>query len=406
MPENTEIRIFGSETQETNALVFADTKLQTLDRRVGKNNLYFDKEMFQQTVNDWNNIPVIYHEDGIHPTDFEAVKDNPFKAAKNIGGKMVGRVKNPHIVVEGGARLMAELVIDENEAEIEHLWQTGKLFPSTAFSTHSDGDKITTPPVPNHVLIFPIKVDKVVPGDFGAYVNSNHEVTQMTEEMTLAADTPIISENSEKMPFSQYLKTLISKLLTRKDLEVEEEEAKKKCTEEVTASETPETVEEVSSEPVEAAPSVAANTEEVAPEQKEEETHSEEVPATEEAAVTEEVPAEETNSVVEEEKVDETNSELMNEVNSLRAELEQYKLAEKEQKFQNLLHALPCGMTQTEEQKKAIREQYENDLEGLLFSVLENKAQEMITQKVGVAFTHSEHSESPYTTVGDLSKKN
>ena len=163
------------------SLVFADTKLQTLDRRVGSRNLLFHKELFEQSLDEWEGKPVIYSRSGIHPEDFDAVSEDPKEAAKAAGGKLVGYVTNPHIIVEGGARLMATLVINDEESEIAREWKDGKLVPSTAFLAQADGDEMLTPPVPNHVLIFPYDVDRVLPGDPGAYVNSI-EVKEMTEE--------------------------------------------------------------------------------------------------------------------------------------------------------------------------------------------------------------------------------
>lgn len=168
-------------SQEQHSLVFADTKLQTLDRRVGSRNLLFHKELFEQSLDDWEGKPVIYNRSGKHPEDFDAVSENPKQAAEAVGGKLVGYVTNPRIIVEGGARLMATLVISDEESEIANEWQSGKLVPSTAFLTQADGDEMLTPPVPNHVLLFPYDVDRVLPGDPGAYVNSI-EVNEMTDE--------------------------------------------------------------------------------------------------------------------------------------------------------------------------------------------------------------------------------
>ncbi|HJJ32716.1 MAG TPA: hypothetical protein O0X25_04060 [Methanocorpusculum sp.] len=187
MPDTTqELKIFGTEIGETavNSLVFNDTKLQSLDRRVGQAKLFFDRELFQESLASWEGIPVIYHPSGVHPSDFAGVCQNPGKAAADIGGKFVGHVARPRIVLEGGARLMASLVIESDESEISALWSSGKLVPSTAFTVTSDGDRITSAPVPNHVLIFPYVVDRVLPGDPGAYVNSVlPEVLPMPEEI-------------------------------------------------------------------------------------------------------------------------------------------------------------------------------------------------------------------------------
>ena len=201
VPDTTqEIRIFGTDVYdaEHHSLVFDDTKLQTLDRRVGRDRLYFDRGLFEQSLAAWDAIPVIYQKDGVHPTDFAGVAADPAKAAEAVGGKLVGHVEHPHIVVEGGARLMASLVIDSGEEEIVSLWTSGKLVPSTAFNVYSNGDRITSPPEPNHVLLFPYVVDRVLPGDPGAYVNSVQEESPMSEE-PIDGTEPIASSPDEEL---------------------------------------------------------------------------------------------------------------------------------------------------------------------------------------------------------------
>jgi len=304
--ENTEIRIIGTEVQENNALVYADTKLQTLDRRVGKDNLYFDKEMFAQSLKDWENTPIIYQKDGIHPDDFQAVLTDPKKAAEDIGGKLVGRVHDPRIVLEGGARLMATLSINDDEEEIAKLWQTGKLFPSTAFTTHSDGDKIITPPVPNHVLLFPMQKDKVLPGDPGAFVNTKR----------------VIEMESKK---TEETNTVSSEIVEKKDKEIQQ----------------------LNAELVEL-------------------------------------------------------KHALEEFATIKAELEQYKQREKEEKFSRLINALPIGMTQTEDQRMHLKDMLENHPEDLLFTVIDSmKKEDATTKRTGTPYVFSEN-RTPFTTVGNM----
>ena len=74
MSNTTDCKIFGSfltASQEQHSLVFADTKLQTLDRRVGSRNLLFHKELFEQSLDDWEGKPVVH--DRMHWTLAEAI---------------------------------------------------------------------------------------------------------------------------------------------------------------------------------------------------------------------------------------------------------------------------------------------------------------------------------------------
>ena len=329
MPDTTqELKIFGTEIGETavNSLVFNDTKLQSLDRRVGRAKLFFDRELFQESLASWEGIPVIYHPSGVHPSDFAGVSENPSKAAADIGGKFVGHVAHPRIVLEGGARLMASLVIESDESEISALWSSGKLVPSTAFTVTSDGDRITSAPVPNHVLIFPYVVDRVLPGDPGAYVNSVlPEVQPMPDEIH-DGTTDVPQENSAA---------------------------------DVTALQ-------------------------------------------EEIAGLRHALSEKENLAAEAEKLQHSAEE---EIASLKAEIEQFKVREKQAKFDRLLPSLPVAMKETEEQISQLKTSFETDPVTLLMHALELKSTEKTTESEGVPFVHSVKVDDPYTTVGDLSRR-
>ncbi|HJJ55006.1 MAG TPA: aldehyde dehydrogenase family protein [Methanocorpusculum sp.] len=87
MPDTTsQLSICGSEL--TNTILFPDIKLQTLDSRVGKGQLFFDSNMFEQSVHDWNGIPIIFQKDGIHLTNFAAVLKDPAQASAAFGGSV------------------------------------------------------------------------------------------------------------------------------------------------------------------------------------------------------------------------------------------------------------------------------------------------------------------------------
>lgn len=374
MPDTTnQIKVSGLEIENTT--VFPDSKLQTLDRRVGKENLYFGKEWFAESIDKWNGIPIIYHPNGVHPQGkmFEAVELDPEKAAEAIGGKYVGEVSNAHIVIQGGARLMAALNIHENETEIVDLWNQGLLFPSTAFTCDTDGDRIVSPPIPNHVLLFPIKVDEVVPGDFGAYVNT-FEVTKMKKEDK--KPTPAVEGTDSLNSEVQDAPTV-----EEPQVNAEQEDELAKLTEEIGKKDAE--IEALKAE-IEA---LKAST--PADETPVEETQAEEIPVDDEMKA----------------KDDEIAS-LKLEIDALRRELEAIKMKEMEDEFHTLLHSLPSGMTATDAQKKELHDKFfAGDTKSLLFSVLESvKGGE--TKKTGVPFTQSENV-VPQTNsgIGDLATK-
>lgn len=347
VPDTTnQINVCGSDI--VNTTVFPDTKLQTLDSRVGKDQLFFDRNMFEQSVNDWTGIPVIFQKDGIHPTNFAAVADNPAQASAAINGRLVGSVSNPRIVIPGGPRLMAELDIREDEREIVELWQQGKLFPSTAFSAVSDGDKIVTPPVPNHVLLFPVELDRVQPGDPGAFVNTL-EVPQSMTKNTLEKEPADIRKQSELLPpeipagnepGSSALAAIRAELeALRSEIDVIRSLMDKK--------------------------------------QKEADMN-------------------------ELQKKDEEIGQLNAEITALKTELNTVRKTAADAEFSTLLDKLPVGMTATTDQVNSLRKLYDaGDMKQLLFTVLGHTIGGT-TAPIGMPFTHStpvEHQES----VGDLS---
>lgn len=363
MPDTTnQIRVSGTSIENTT--VFPDSKLQTLDRRVGKEQLYFDKEQFAKSIDRWNGTPIIFQNKGIHPTDFRAVELDAAKAAEAIGGKYVGDVSNAHIVIPGGARLMAALNINENEKEIIDLWNKGLLFPSTAFTCDTDGDRIVSPPIPNHVLLFPIKVDEVIPGDAGAYVNT-FEVTKMKKEDK--KPTPAVETNSE-------------------------------------VQETPK-VEEQPQVNSELEDKVTELTAEIGKKDAEIEALKKEIESLKQSETQTEEKKEETQADVADEEMkakDDEIASLKAELEALKAELDALKTKEMEDEFHTLMHSLPSGMTATEAQKKELHDKFfAGDCKTLLFTVL-NSIQGGETKKTGVPFTQSQNVPETNTGVGDL----
>ncbi|HJJ36456.1 MAG TPA: hypothetical protein O0X27_04695 [Methanocorpusculum sp.] len=341
MPETRNSPTLCTQQEQPHTL-FPASKLQTLNRRVGKKQLYFDKEQFAASVTSWSGIPLIFQKDGIHP-DFAEVTRDPEHAADLIGGMLVGSVHNPQIVTEGGPRLMAELDVDTCGDELHKLWEDGTLTLSTAFYAKSDGDRITAPPVPNHVLLFPYQVDRVLPGDFGAFVNTMEAPAMLPEKPT---------EDTRPAKVGGFFQAL-AELLTRSP-ELKEAMANA----------------EPAGEPI-----------------------AEPVPAAEEEIA-------ELKKQIEELKAAVAASEQINA--ELKAELEALRLRETEQKFSVILNALPDGMKATEAQILAIRNSYNaGKIEDVLLDALKHSVSAGVTAKTGVPFAHSEP--APREEVGDLS---
>ena len=105
---------------------------------------------------DWENIPLLFAEpvDGVlhhpeSPAEWAAV-DN---GETPIGFRRAGYVRSAHIPEDGAARLEAELILEDEEAE--RLAKAGTLGISTGVRALTDADgRIVGEIRPNHVLLF------------------------------------------------------------------------------------------------------------------------------------------------------------------------------------------------------------------------------------------------------------
>jgi hypothetical protein len=123
-----------------------DVILQTLDTDL--NGLYYAKKPFQDSIESWDKLPLIFAQE--HP-DADLFESNPAEALKAINGKVVGSVKNPYTSLTGHPTLMSEL--DITNKMVDALIDAGKASISTAFYYKMDNNAIISVR-PNHVLIF------------------------------------------------------------------------------------------------------------------------------------------------------------------------------------------------------------------------------------------------------------
>jgi len=369
VPDEQEEAIFGNTTCVFSKSVgaFSDTTLQTLDRRVGDKKIVLGKDLFAQTVGDWEGIPIIYQRQGVHPLDFEGIAHNPAETAKKIGGVFVGHVKSPRIEVGGHPRLKATLDINDLYSEISGLYNKGVLGISSAFMSRNDGDKITSPPKPNHVLLFEEVIDKVQPGDPGALVH--------TEIMTEEKPTKKV-----KMPFVEWVHSLVKSDIAESQKSPNVSHVENPPTETkvpVTNSETtmPELITPATPGQAEATPELKTLTEAL---------------------------AQRDAKIAELEKTIADLKSQGSEVNTLRTELAQYKEKEAEHKFTAFLDSVPVGMKSTPEQVAELKLKFTSDPASLLTKIINTYKESGETRKVGEPFTHTES--QPLTGVGDLTK--
>ncbi len=335
--------IFGNSETPAPGVVWADTTLQTLNRRVGKDNLVLVKDQFEKSVDEWDGIPVFIQEDGIHPDDFEAVTKNPEGVASSIGGRFIGYVRKPHIETDGHPRLMATLEITDNRAE--ELYQSGELGVSTGFRVNHDGNKITSPPEPNHVLLFREIVDKAQPGDPGALVH-----TDLGDAMT--------DEKPKLKSFYSRLKQLFAEF----NMPMADEEPTEPHMETLPMANTPQKNAD-SETPTEAGQPL---TDELA--QKDAEI----------AALKDQIASLES-------QVEALKAEL----DTSSQELQSYRASENDRKFDDLVQHLPEGMAKTPEQRNTLRAEFEKDPLGTTVKILNTRATGGETSPVGDQFVHT-----------------
>ena len=152
-----------------------DTILQTLDRNIGKT--YFAMDAFDQNVDAWSGIPVIYAQE--HP-NMDAFAKDPEAEVNRIKGRFAGVVTSPYIAKVGHPRLMATLNLFE-DAEVQQLWRDGKLSHSTGFKAQEVGDRLMGPVIPSHILIFKEDAQNI-PKDGGAFILNKNDNAPEAEE--------------------------------------------------------------------------------------------------------------------------------------------------------------------------------------------------------------------------------
>jgi hypothetical protein len=142
-----------------------DAILQTLDRE--SNGIFLNKEAFVPTVEQWQNVPLIYSSKAIHP-DPAAYDKDPQAELARIGGKLIeGKVAQSYIDQTGHPRLMGKLLLSDQE--IEAGIRAGKISTSTGMKVPHDGTKLKGTVAPHHILFFKEEGGNL-PGDLGVFI--------------------------------------------------------------------------------------------------------------------------------------------------------------------------------------------------------------------------------------------
>lgn len=165
-------------TNASRVHTFDNSILQMLNRWIPdkERGHYFAVEPFANSIEagKWNGTKLVYAQ--THP-DLELFATDPEKALSQVltrkgePGRVVGTLSDPSIITEGHPRFMGKLPIADKE--VKQLWDEGLLSLSTAFfCTLNDDRHVVGDIEPNHILLFE-ENDIRQPADKGALVNQD-----------------------------------------------------------------------------------------------------------------------------------------------------------------------------------------------------------------------------------------
>lgn len=398
--------LFGSPERQAKPVVSAEplatyeqSIIQMLDRWVPdeQTGMYFKAEAFPSSVDQWDGIPLVFAND--HPDLDEFAKDQP-TALDNVKGRIVGVCRRPRFVQEGHPHLRVALEITDKDCV--QLWEEGKLSLSTAFWASVSDTDVIGDVVPNHVLLFE-EDDVNQPKDKGTLIQKGPAMT--------AKPTPVKNADAPaEGGLIEALKALLERFGGSAPAPADEVEAAN------AAVKTPDPEGEsipLTPDPVEQAPVVKEDEfdpSKIKPNQNKVDTMTAETEAFTQkiAAVTAELAnkniaikekdaniatltaalaQKETDFKIAADILAEKELAIANkakELETVTAELAAFVQKEGEAKFQAFVKTLPAGMTNKEEDVKALRELWDNDPRALA-----NKAVEMV-QSVKVPVTKTE----------------
>lgn len=156
-----------------------DTILQTLNRWILRTNpetqeeeqVCYTLEAFEATVNKWNGVPIIFAK--AHP-DMDLFAEDMDKALKAINGSIIGKAKDARIDTTGHPKLMVKLPI--SDPELNNRTKQGELSVSSGFWGTRDEKGRVTSVVPQHILVFP-ELGGAQPVDHGSQMLNMEEET-------------------------------------------------------------------------------------------------------------------------------------------------------------------------------------------------------------------------------------
>ena len=137
--------------------------LQQLNRQIGQ--LFYPVENFEPDISKWEGTPIVFGP--IHP-ELKEFETDPVAELARVGGRIVGHIRNPRVVMTGHPRLMGDMEFTDG-GEMAELVSQGKLSLSTAFFCKVSNDRIMGNVRPNHVLVF-TETGNTLPKDLGSMI--------------------------------------------------------------------------------------------------------------------------------------------------------------------------------------------------------------------------------------------
>lgn len=394
--------------------VFENSILQMLNRwipdeRTGR---YYSIEPFQETVSDWEGIPLVFAQK--HP-DLDLFEDDQAAALAEVNGVIVGYARNPRVVLEGRPRLMAALEVKNDD--VVALYHAGRLSLSTAFYAQIRDRQIVGGIQPNHILLFK-ETETVQPNDYGALVSNTQETgDQVAEEELENAGRTLSAENdralAEVEAHADGLVATLKAILKKMRGSVEDPEPSAGATENVGTQPEP-----LPDPPAGPAPAVApaagepTTNQDSDPEVTDVENDKiedltntvskmKESLAEKDALLNQK--DQEIRSTTEElanvqktvEDLTAKNKEATEALANARAELEAFRQKEADAKFSAFLNLLPAGAKATDDQKAALRTAWDGDPHGLLMQVNTLVSEAPASEQVGNEHVPQKNTQTP-----------
>jgi hypothetical protein len=309
---------------------------------------YYPASAFESTVDSWVGVPVVFHRGAEH-VDIDAFSADPVAECNRIGARIVGEITRSWIDRHGRAKLMGLMNI--RDAEVEKLFNEGKLSPSTGLKASGIRDSVRTTLTgnvrPNHLLLFEESAATgALPRDLGAQILNKVRPCQVQQKN--GAIMPNQPPAAPAAPTGGIAPGVLDRLKSLFSEALQILEGK-----EVTPEETP-----VVSSKKDDTPPVTTLTNAL---------------TSEDDKMNAELEAKVGSLTTENETLKATNAKLEADAKLLKERVDAIETAEKEQKWNNVKQSLEVGRIDTPEKLAAERASFEKDAVSFMMPLVNSK---------------------------------